>query len=441
MRVQLANADAAMAESIDLRIDGISPGCGVQLSLALEDENGEIWSADASFAATSQGSFDLAHSPSLDGSYTGVDPAGLLWSALPKERLRRPQAVLTGEARGGLMPQISPLAAFEYELTIKTNETEAQAHHLTRRRLPHGVSQTSLPTPLAGTLFEPAEPNGVGVLVIGGSEGGLFPARAAQLAGSGFTTIALAYFDYPGRPKAARAIAIEYFGEALAFLRAQKTVKRAGVIGVSRGSEAAQLLAISQPEAVDALLCWVPSHLIHRGFDMASGEDFMQEHLPMWVLDGEELPGIDHLPADCAANETLKGDFLTTGGRRYRESYKRAWSAAADSAQCIVIERYPGPILAVAGRDDALWPADLGAQAIIGASPHPASTALILENAGHLIGTPNEPRPFPYLMQWGGGYMGLDNGFCAYGGTREGSAIAARASWRASIDFLRTHCL
>ena len=161
----------------------------------------------------------------------------------------------------------------------------------------------------------------------------------------------------------------------------------------------------------------------------------------MWVLNGKDLPGIDHVPEDRAANESLKGDFSTLSGRRYRESYERAWSAAANSAQRIAIEHYPGPILAVAGRDDALWPADLGAKAIVAASPNPASAALVLDNAGHLIGTPNEPRPFPFLMQWGGGYMGLENGFCAYGGTREGAAIAARTSWLASIDFLRAHCL
>jgi pimeloyl-ACP methyl ester carboxylesterase len=441
MKVQIGNADAAMAEPLDLRIEDAAPRTGITLTLSLTDDNGEEWRAEGRFETTSTGTLDLAHSPSLGGTYQGVDAAGLLWSALPEQGLDRPRAVLEGTTRGGLTPHCAPLADFTYRLVVEGGGAPCSSHRVIRRRLPEEVRMAPLPAPLAGTLFSPNKANGAGVLVIGGSEGGLFPARAAQLAGAGFTTIALAYFDYPGRPRAARGIEIEYFAEALAFLRNQPGVRSAAVVGVSRGSEAAQWLAIMRPNLVDALLCWVPTHLVHRGFDMAGGKDFMDEDLAMWTLAGKDIPGIGHLPEDRAANALLKGDFATLSGRRYRESYKRAWEAAQASAHRIPIERYSGPVLAVAGRADALWPSDLGARAIIAASPHPESTALLFDNAGHLIGTPNEPRPFPFLMQWGGGYMGLDNGFCAYGGTREGAAIAARASWRASLDFLQAHAL
>jgi hypothetical protein len=40
-------------------------------------------------------------------------------------------------------------------------------------------------------------------------------------------------------------------------------------------------------------------------------------------------------------------------------------------------------------------------------------------------------------MHWANGYGGIANGFCAYGGTATGAAIAARASWRKLVSFLR----
>ena len=60
----------------------------------------------------------------------------------------------------------------------------------------------------------------------------------------------------------------------------------------------------------------------------------------------------------------------------------------------------------------------------------------IYENAGHLIGPPNEPRPFPWLLHWSAGYMGIENGLCAYGGTREVAALAARQSRQTKTGFL-----
>ena len=84
-----------------------------------------------------------------------------------------------------------------------------------------------------------------GVLVLGGSEGGLVEGFASALARHGFATMALAYFAMQGLPPKLIEIPVEYFRRALDWLRAQPETSpaRPAVVGSSKGGEAALLVA------------------------------------------------------------------------------------------------------------------------------------------------------------------------------------------------------
>lgn len=439
LRLEIANPDAPLSQGLEGRVIGAEPGATVDATCRLTDDAGQVWQAEARFAANAAGEVDFAHAPSLTGTYVGSDANGLFWSSVPAGAETYLSDILDGRS-ATLMPALDPLAPLHFELNVQCGDGSAEAT-VTRRRRLKDTRTDPPPAPLHGLCFRPAQPNGAGVLVLGGSEGGLFPSRAALLAASGFTTLALAYFAHPGRPAVGRDLPLEYFRDALAWLRAQPGVSRTGLIGVSRGSEAAQLSALAWPDLVDALITWVPSHMVNRGLDLEGGADFRREVSAMWARDGASIDGVGFLDTDIDATTERDADFTTPGGRRYREEFFRAWQQPGAEAFRIPIERYRGPVLAIGGADDALWPSDLGAERIVEASrqSNAASEALVYANAGHLIGTPNEPRPFPFIMHWAGGYMGIDNGFCAYGGTREGAALAARQSWHAQIEFLHTH--
>ena len=73
---------------------------------------------------------------------------------------------------------------------------------------------------------------------------------ARMLAAHGYPALAVAYFGVPGLPQNLSAILLEYFERALGWLAAQPGVDpaRLVVLGGSRGSEAAELLAVHDPD-------------------------------------------------------------------------------------------------------------------------------------------------------------------------------------------------
>lgn len=140
----------------------------------------------------------------------------------------------------------------------------------------------------AGQLYEPdrmpakAVP---GVLIIGGSEGGLASSSflATALAAQGYPSLAVAYFRYPGLPAQLSDIPLEYFMRAARWLRHQAGVApRIVVVGISRGSEAAEQLAYLDPHDVRAVIAAVPSDVRVCGIPECTG--------PAWTLHGRALP-------------------------------------------------------------------------------------------------------------------------------------------------------
>ena len=151
--------------------------------------NHEHWAAD--LYGQRDGPLELVKLP--NGGIGFIKAASAApWRARPAARPELPQRILNGDSVT-LMPAIAPLAPYEWTVFVRT-ETKKVAHaKLIRRRLMPNVRQSDPPAPLQGMVFEPEAPNGASVLVVGGSEGGVFPARAALLAAAGFRTYALAY--------------------------------------------------------------------------------------------------------------------------------------------------------------------------------------------------------------------------------------------------------
>jgi hypothetical protein len=90
-----------------------------------------------------------------------------------------------------------------------------------------------------------------GVMVLGGSEGGLgMPDIAVLLASHWFTTMSPAYFYAKGLPPTLQNIPVEYFGKALGWMRARPETDPhfLAVFGVSRGAEAALQVAATFPK-------------------------------------------------------------------------------------------------------------------------------------------------------------------------------------------------
>jgi pimeloyl-ACP methyl ester carboxylesterase len=105
-----------------------------------------------------------------------------------------------------------------------------------------------------------------------------------MLAGQGYAVLGVAYFGLPGLPSTLANIPLEYFARALRWLAHQPGVDPAkiAVLGVSRGSEAAQLLGVHYPNLVHAVIASVPSD--------ASICSYPGCRTAAWTLGGKPLP-------------------------------------------------------------------------------------------------------------------------------------------------------
>jgi len=215
---------------------------------------------------------------------------------------------------------------------------------------PAGVAKTIVRDDgLLGAFYMP-EGSGrrPALLVLGGSEGGLGASSGvgASFTKEGYAVLALAYFMEEGLPQSLENIPLEYFDKAVDWLKRQPGVNpdAIGVIGGSRGSEAALLLA-SRNSSVKAVMAFAPSGVVWQGLNFANPMNMG----PAWTLDGQALP------------------FLTPDGMKYRPgaSMKPMFDAAlaTDTRKevDIPVERIKAPILLISGKEDALWPSwDMG---------------------------------------------------------------------------------
>lgn len=278
----------------------------------------------------------------------------------------------------------------------------------------------------AGTSYERIESGGLvghyyegrgtgrrpAVLVLGGSEGGFSGGQARvseALAAEGYRVLHLAYFRAPTLPAELKEIPLEYFDQALAWLRQRPDVDPASVavLGVSKGAEATLLIATRDP-LLKAVVAGAPSSNVwiaveSCGVDRASS----------WTVGGKPLPALN-----CAT-----GDKITTALAAYSEALKGA-DALPDTA--IPIERSQAPVLLVCGEEDSLSPSCPMARRLVARGRPDAVHLLAYPGAGHAgFGVP-VPRDAPNYAK-----------LASLGGTPDGNAYARADSWPRVLAFLR----
>ncbi|XP_040598710.1 dynein light chain 1, axonemal isoform X2 [Mesocricetus auratus] len=71
-------------EPLSIAVHGLAPEQPVTLHAALRDEKGALFRAHARYRADARGDLDLARAPALGGSFSGIEPMGLLWAMEPE---------------------------------------------------------------------------------------------------------------------------------------------------------------------------------------------------------------------------------------------------------------------------------------------------------------------------------------------------------------------
>ncbi|WP_406455883.1 acyl-CoA thioesterase [Streptomyces sp. NBC_00876] len=199
-----------------------------------------------------------------------------------------------------------------------------------------------------GFLAAPVHGSGVGVLVLAGSSGRVEDERCRLLAREGMTALSIQWFGGPGQPPGICEVPLETFVSAIERLRAQGA-RRIGVLGVSKGAEAALHLSVLQP-GIDAVVAFSPTSLTWA--NVGPGRDGLtRPHRSSWTWRGTPLPFVPY--DDAWIPSEPEGAPVSVLG--WYDQSLRTYTGRVPAA-AIPVERSPAALVLVAGGDDLMWP-------------------------------------------------------------------------------------
>ncbi len=380
-------------EAPSIKAQGLDPGERVTIRADLTDGGGERWSSHADFVADDHGAVDVAQQAPAGGSYKIVSAAGLIWSMMPDSKGVAAYRPIRNEA-----PQ-----TIEFQLLRKGQPvSKASLEEVFVAEGVHRIPVTE--GPLRGVFYvPPGNEKHPGVLVVGGSNGGVPLRPAAWLASHGFAAFALAYFRYQDLPQQLEEIPLEYFERALDWMSHRPDISgsKLGVTGTSRGGELALQLGSMFPQ-ITAVVAYVPANVRYAACCRQNGA-------PAWVWKGQPL------------------SYLIPRMRRQQ--------GMSDEA-AIPVEKTKGPILMISGEDDHLWRSWEMADDVVARLKH-AHFPYSFENlkyphAGHLSGRPEIIPAWHAMIR--NPTSGRENDL---GGSAQGDAQSSIDSMPKVIEFFK----
>lgn len=268
------------------------------------------------------------------------------------------------------------------------------------------------------------------VIVLSGSDGGIASAIVwgEPLASLGYAVLSVAYFAMDGLPADLVEIPLEYFKQAVDWVRAHPAVDaaRLGLLGHSRGGEGGLLVAATYPE-IRAVVANVPSHVVWQGIHP---DPTVKKSA--WSRQGMALP------------------FMSLATPRTGSSWSDWFAtslndAAAQRAAAIAVERINGPVLFITGTEDRVWPcstmADLAMDRLRNHRFRFSSEHAKYEGGGHAILVPPYrvgavENPWPNQTYRRPGWLVK---LPQMGGTPEGNRLARMDAWPRMTAFLARH--
>lgn len=302
--------------------------------------------------------------------------------------------------------------------------TAAAAWFMTR---PPTLARIAAPGPTGqriaqGGLFANYFPAGAdgrrpGILLLGGSEGGLerdVRRQAVLLQRGGYNVLHVAYHNAPGKPPHLSDVPLEEFRRGLDWLKARPEVDGAslGIVGYSKGAEAALLVATRYP-GIRAVVAGMPSSVAWDGLDTPS---ILFGLNSSWSEGGKEVPSLGY-----GSYDSERGLYAV---------FADALKTLPEHPETVIpIERFGGQLMLVCGAKDMLWPACPMAEQLRARAARaggPATRLLHYPEAGHgVMGAPIAAGD-PDMRR-----------FAAIGGTAQANAAARADGWPKIMVFLQ----
>lgn len=404
---------ADVTDSLSIELSGLAPGQRVTIDADFADLGAE-WASEATFDADADGRVDLTEQAPVAGDYDGVRPMGLVQFA---ERTSDDAVSADTGAE-----------TTDLRLTARVDDDPVASTTVTRRIAP-GVERTELDPEtdgVGGVRYTPAsEGPHPGVLALHGSGGDPLGRKGRALAAEGYVVLALEYVGGPSPvPETFAEVPVSYAGDALDYLHAREGVTDGdlGVVGVSRGTELAMLVAAERDD-VGVVVAYAPSAYTWFGDGDGDGPP-----PAAWAVDGEALPVLPHPGPGAEPVETDQGV-------RFRPMFEAFVEEAPEGAlreARLPVEDVAADVVLVSGGDDGVWPAGGMADTIVDAMADAPGMATHhhFPDAGHGIFVPYHPTAERATVTQENGPTVL------HGGTASGAADADRDSWTAALDAL-----
>lgn len=417
---------ALVDQPVTLRLSGFDPGRRVTVRATMRDDTDVDWESHADFLTDGEGVIDPAVQAPLAGTYGGIDPMGLFWSMVAQTE--HPQEAYF--ERIGLAP--TPMT-----ITAEVNGNEVAAATLERQWIADGVAREPVSADgLVGTFFYPNDgrPH-PGIIVLGGSDGGLHEDGAALLASHGYAALALAYFRADPLPSRLIELPLEYGRRAIQWMQEQEAVApgKLAVVGDSKGGELALLLGSMFP-AITAVVSICGSSVVLPSI----GRSIPEKNKAAWTYQGAPLKPMRLRIGPGDVTEYLWKQWRKEPYEATPLHVKTMRRADAVRRATMPLERINGPVLLISVEDDQAWPTPLfGAVAMerMENFGHPyAHEHLCYPGAGHAL---SHPPMSPYLPTTGNQLRHpVDGVLYGFGGNPEADAACRADYWTRVLEFL-----
>uniref|UniRef100_A0A7N8YLX9 Peroxisomal succinyl-coenzyme A thioesterase-like n=1 Tax=Mastacembelus armatus TaxID=205130 RepID=A0A7N8YLX9_9TELE len=404
-----------MDEKFVVLVQNVLPGSQLTVRAFHRCEDGHSWEAFAHYNANTSGTVNVAEDLSLGGTYSGVEPMGLLWSLRPvpgskpglrmrKMNVQTPMevtiSVYQGHQTEGFMDQ-EPLAGVMVERWYMAPGV---------RRIP--ITEGGL----SATLFLPSGPGPFpGLLDLWGGGGKLVEYRAALLASHGIASLALDYLTPKITMEKGKMVDNQYFETAYRVLQQHPQIlgSRIAMLGLSFGTSVTlRMAAYSQVLKPRCAVCISGSHVQPVDGSLEQVMVFFAENAVKTRFSEQDEVIWRDLLQPIPTDPTLKVDV----GR----------------IQC--------PLLLVVGEDDQNWPAlesamDMKEMMERAGNSH-LLTVLSYPNAGHLIEPPYAPHARASSFR---SVKSHETVMALWGGETAAHARAQEDAWRKMLVFLKAN--
>ncbi|XP_031153986.1 acyl-coenzyme A thioesterase 1-like [Sander lucioperca] len=401
----LPRARCMFDEPVKVKVAGLRARQVVTMRARTTDDKGLVFSSSATYKADGSGEIDLERDPSLSGSYVGVEPMGLLWSMRADTLHKR---------------FIKTNSLNHHVVNFSVHEKEGEGRMLaeeTNERLLIGDGVNRLPIKegnIRGILFTPPGrgpfPALLDLYTFGG---GLSEKRASLLANRGFVVLTVALYGHDDMARNIKEVHLDYFEEAIEFLKKQDKVgsKGVGLLSLSKSGDLALSIASYLP-GVEATV-WINGCCANT-------------LLPLYHKKSQILPALMMDISKMVPTES--GAFI---GKNVMHNPL----AEENKATLVPIEQAKGRFLFVASEDDLNWDSKAYVDQMVERLQRHGKDnfeSVSYPAAGHYL----EPPYGPYCPSSFHGVVGKP---VLWGGEPRSHAAAEVHLWKKIQEFFRTH--